>query len=694
MRSSGILTGFIGYLDMRGPRNWPAEDVRMLRVAGNLIGAYLARVESEDALRQSAQFSSGLADSIDDVVYVMAPGGVLLSANRAFEHRFGVKCEDWIGKVPLPMVHPDDREVTRERFQKAFAGIVDRPVVVRTLDAAGNVRLFESRLTPMWKDGAVAAVMGVARDVTDARNAEKALCENRRMLATLLSNLPGMAYRCRNDRDWTMEFVSEGARRLTGYSPEDLVGSARVSYGDIIHPDDRQSVWTSVQQGLAARRPFAMAYRIKAADGLEKWVWEQGRGVEAPSGAFEALEGFITDITDRIRTEAELRKNASFLSDIIEQNPFSMWIADAEGTNIRQNEACRRLFGIQSDAETVGKYNILRDPVLRDQGLTEEISKVFTEGRTARFFIDYDFSKVDTVTISAPTHTYLYVTVFALKDDSGRVVNAVVQHEDLTERRHLEEQLRRAQKMEAIGRLAGGIAHDFNNLLAAIVGCSDLLAERLAADSPAAGYVAEIHRACERAAGLTRQLLAFSRRQVLERKPVDLNAVVSGMDKILRLAVGRQVDLVTSLDGSARLVTADAGQIEQVVMNLAINARDAMPVGGVLTVATANVALAGRDVRAFLGLEPGDYVCLSVEDTGTGMDARTRSHLFEPFFTTKEKGKGTGLGLATVYGIVKQSGGAISVRSAPGAGSTFLIYLPAAGDSPSLPSSPPKILPL
>jgi nitrogen-specific signal transduction histidine kinase len=259
---------------------------------------------------------------------------------------------------------------------------------------------------------------------------------------------------------------------------------------------------------------------------------------------------------------------------------------------------------------------------------------------------------------------------------SGEVEFFSVIAHDMTERRSLEEQIRQAQKMEAVGRLAGGVAHDFNNLLTAISGYSDFLLRRLGPQHPLRKDAEEIQRAAARAASLTRQLLAFSRRQVLEPKVIDLNLVVTDMEKMLRRLIGEHIELATSLDPALGRVRADRGQIEQVLLNLAVNARDAMPGGGRVTIETRNVDLDAAYARDHVGIEPGAYVLLCVSDTGVGMDDETRLHIFEPFFTTKAGGSGTGLGLSTVYGIVRQSGGSIEVASEPGRGAAFKVYLP------------------
>lgn len=269
-------------------------------------------------------------------------------------------------------------------------------------------------------------------------------------------------------------------------------------------------------------------------------------------------------------------------------------------------------------------------------------------------------------------------TASAVRDKEGKVEKLVIVNRDVTERRDLERQLVLSQRLEAVGKLSGGIAHDFNNLLGVIIGYTEALQESIRPEDPLREAIDEIRKAGQRAAALTQQLLAFSRKQVLEPKILDVNAIIADMQKMLHRLIGEDVALKFEPGAEMGSVKADRGQFEQVILNLAVNARDAMPQGGELTISTSHAELTEKDALQYRYVIPGLYVMLKVSDTGTGMDAETQSHIFEPFFTTKEKGKGTGLGLATVYGVVKQSEGYIWLDSAPGKGTTFRIYLPRA----------------
>jgi PAS domain S-box-containing protein len=371
------------------------------------------------------------------------------------------------------------------------------------------------------------------------------------------------------------------------------------------------------------------------------------------------------DITERKRAEEELLQSEQRYRLLFERNPQPMWVFDLETLAFLEvNVAAIHHYGYSREEFLTLTIKDIR-PQEDVPNLLANVSRITSQHEEASIWKHRkkDGTIID-VEITAHELTFY-----------GRPAQMVLAY-DVTERRVLEEQLRQSQKMEAVGQLAGGVAHDFNNLLTVITGYSDLTLRRLDNESPFRSSLEEIKKAGERAASLTRQLLAFSRKQVLQPKVLQLNAVVADVDKMLRRLIGEDIDALTLLEPSLGQIKADPGQIEQVILNLAVNARDAMPQGGKLTIETANVYLDNQYARRHTAIQPGHYVMLAVSDTGCGIDPETQVRMFEPFFTTKEQGKGTGLGLSTVYGIVKQSGGHLWVYSEVGKGTTFKIYLP------------------
>jgi two-component system, cell cycle sensor histidine kinase and response regulator CckA len=376
-----------------------------------------------------------------------------------------------------------------------------------------------------------------------------------------------------------------------------------------------------------------------------------------------SVGGQVALAIERKRAEESLAR----LAAAVEQTADSIVITDAAATIQYVNPAFERVSGY-TRAEALGRNPRFLKSGKTDESAYREMWAALARGEVwAGHFVnrhkDGSFYEES-------------VTISPVRDGAGEVINYIAVKQDLTQQKRLEEQLLQSQKMEAVGQLAGGVAHDFNNLLTAINGYSDLTLRRLSPEDPLRRNVEEVRKAGERAAALTRQLLAFSRKQVLQPKVISLNDVVADMDKMLRRVIGEDVELATVLDNGLGHVKADPGQVEQVVMNLCVNARDAMPRGGRLTVETQNVFLDEEYVARHVGVRPGPYVMLSVADTGTGMDGEIMQRVFEPFFTTKGQGKGTGLGLSTVYGIVRQSGGNVWVYSEPGRGSVFRVYLP------------------
>jgi two-component system, cell cycle sensor histidine kinase and response regulator CckA len=375
-----------------------------------------------------------------------------------------------------------------------------------------------------------------------------------------------------------------------------------------------------------------------------------------------SVGGQIALAIERKRSEEKVREGEARLRVLVEQLPAVLWTVDRD---LRFTSALGAGFArLKIKPNEIVGMSLLDYFETTDQTfLPIAAHRRAVAGEPMTFHVEWKSG-------SYACH------VEPLRDSDGQVSGAICMSLDITDRKQLEEQLRQAQKMEAVGRLAGGIAHDFNNLLMVIQGYGDLLVERLPTGDPLRRNAEQIQMASQRATSLTRQLLAFSRKQMLAPKILNVQTVVADMEKILRRLIGEDIQLETSSAPDLGLVKADRSQIEQVILNLAVNARDAMPQGGRLTIETANVELDSSYSHPPAVLSPGKYVMLAVTDNGCGMDAETQAHVFEPFFTTKEKGKGTGLGLATVYGVVKQSGGYVWVYSEPGRGTSFKIYLP------------------
>jgi diguanylate cyclase (GGDEF)-like protein/PAS domain S-box-containing protein len=450
--------------------------------------------------------------------------------------------------------------------------------------------------------------------------------------------------------------------RILGYP--DRQSLIRVNAGELYaDPEDRKR-WQERLKKEGLVRDFEV--RLRRYDGTVIWGRDTARAVRGRDGVVRYYTGVLEDITERKRAEEELREANEKLRAVFDAAPVALISLDRAGRVLSWNRAAEEIFG-WSEEEVVSRappfvsdehedeFALLLDRVKRGEAL------LGVEVRRQR----RDGTPVDLNIYAAP-----------LFGSDGSVMGIMGMVVDVTERRELEARLLQSQKMESIGRLAGGVAHDFNNLLTVILGNCELVLADLPEGDPRRGDVEDIRSAAEHAAALTRQLLAFSRRQILQPKVLSLNTVVKEMLEMLGRIIGEDIELVTELDPSLANTLADPVEMGQVIMNLAVNARDAMPDGGRLFIKTANVFLA-RDALALAERVPaGGYVALSVTDTGVGMDSETASRIFEPFFTTKEAGRGTGLGLSTVYGIVKQSGGYISVESEPGQGTTFTIYLP------------------
>jgi len=463
--------------------------------------------------------------------------------------------------------------------------------------------------------------------------------------------------------EWDLGFRvvswNPAAEKIFGYSREEAVGNR----GSFIVPGQWHSqvdqVWEMLlkQEGgsRSTNNNVTKDGRIISCD------WYNTPLVDE-SGHVIGVASLVQDVTERERAEAKFR-------GLLESAPDAMVVTDRDGRIVLVNAQTERLFEYQREELLNRPIEMLMPARYRDSHPTHRTG--FTVNPSVR-----DMGKrLELMGLRKDgTEFPIEVSLSPLETEQGMLISSGIR--DISERVALEERLRQSQKMEAVGRLAGGIAHDFNNLLTIILGYSQILKDGLQAGSRLADSTGQIKSAAERAAGITRQLLAFSRKQVLSPRVINLNDIVLNLDALLRRLIGEDIEVLTVPAPDLGTVKADPGQIEQVVMNLSLNSRDAMPRGGKLTLETSNAVLDETYARGHQPVEPGRYVMLAVSDTGTGMSEETLSRIFEPFYTTKEVGKGTGLGLSMVYGIVKQSGGYIWVYSEPNQGTTIKIYLP------------------
>jgi two-component system, cell cycle sensor histidine kinase and response regulator CckA len=466
------------------------------------------------------------------------------------------------------------------------------------------------------------------------------------------------------DMDGRRIFNSDAYQKILGYSTLELKNSSAMEQ---IHPDDRERVKEAAGEARRTGIGKNLEYRIRHKNGTWRVLESTSSVIGDVNGIPEKLVIVNRDITERKLASEALRLSEIKFRSVIENAPYGIYRAEASGKLLLVNPALQKMLGYASREELLGvnlATDVHADP-LENQKLNHLFAnqKEFTE-------VEVEWKRKDGTPIRARCTGWLVKSA----DVTGAYFEVFA--EDVTEKWLLERQLRMAQKMEAVGRLSGGIAHDFNNLLGVIIGYSQVLKRTLPAGTAFLEHAEEIEKAGQRAAALTRQLLAFSRQQVLAPAVLDLNSLISEMEKLLPRLIGENIEISVVPDSAIGRVKADQGQIEQVIMNLVVNARDAMPQGGRIVIATSNATFDEQYTRHHAGSRAGDYVMLSVTDTGTGIDSDTLAHIFEPFFTTKEQGKGTGLGLATVYGVVKQSGGYVWVQSALARGTSFEVYLP------------------
>ncbi len=575
-----------------------------------------------------------------------------LAVNPAFERLTGLT--GVVGKK-VSAVIPGIRESAPDLFE-AYARV----------SMTGVPEKIETWVEPlsMWFDISIYSprrkhFVAVFDVITERKRAEDALRQTLSLNLSLTQHLPHRVFA--KDRNLRYTFSNANYARDLGIDAKTIVGMDDFAFypkelADAYRADDLEVMTTGREQFFD--EPYTVA-------GGERWIHTAKIPHRDEQGEIIGVLGLFEDITERKRAEETNRLQGAALQATAD----AVVITDREGTIVWANPAFTRMTGYAAD-EALGKNP--RDLVRSEKqspAVFKDLWDTILDGRTWQGQLTN--RRKDGTTYPE------YQTVTPIFDATGAITHFVAIKRDISAQLQLEAEFRQAQKMEGVGQLTSGIAHDFNNLLTVINGTAELLLEEINAADPVHKDVEEIHKAGERGAKLTRQLLAFSRQQILAPQALSISALVTGMEGLLKRMLGEDIDLVTVPSSDVAYVNADAGQLEQVLVNLAVNARDAMPHGGRLTIATENVAseVAIAD-ESGVAVPPGAYVRLAVGDSGVGMDEATRVRVFEPFFTTKEPGKGTGLGLSTVFGIVKQSQGFVRIASEPGEGTSVTIYLP------------------
>ncbi len=633
----------------------PAELVARVR-------ALLRIRRAEAEVRRSTEMLRAVAEGTTDAVFVKDRAGKYLFFNEAAARFVGRPVSEVLGKDDTALFDPESAARVMARDRRVMES--GRPETDEEhLTAAGVARTYLATKAPYRDDaGNVHGIIGISRDVTERRRLE---AERDQLLARhqlQIERLP-LAY-VLHDAELRVIEWNPAAEALFGYRKDEVLGQDVLPL--LVPPDTLPHVGEVFERLRAGDMTAHSVNANRTKDGRTILCNWYNTPLTDRTGAFAGVLGLAVDVTRERQSEEALRLRERALESVSQ----GILIVDALRPDlpiIYANPAFERLTGY-TRGEVIGRNGRMLQGRDTDPTALAELRRAVREGRACTVeLLNY---KKD------GTPFWNELSVSPVRDGEGRLTHFVGVQTDVTARRRLEEQYRQSQKMEVVGRLAGGIAHDFNNLLTVINGYGEVVMCALKPGDQTRELVGEMVKAGERAASLTRQLLAFSRQQMMTPRVLNLNTVVTDMEKMLRRVIGEDIDLEARLQPGLNPVKADPGQIEQVILNLAVNARDAMPRGGKLTVETRNVELEGDCAGSSAGLAPGNYVLLAVSDTGVGMPPDVRARVFEPFYTTKGPGKGTGLGLATVHGIISQSGGRVEVYSEPGHGTTFKIYLP------------------
>jgi two-component system cell cycle sensor histidine kinase/response regulator CckA len=671
--SDGHALGALCVMD-RVPRALTAMQVAALQILSRQAMAQLelrrhmrALVAKEAASRQLA----AIVEWSEDAIIGKDLDGVVQTWNRGAERILGYTADEMIG-TPIRRLIPADRQseedVILDRIRRGES--VDHFETVRRTKSGRLIDVSITASPIRDAEGRVVGASKVARDITERKRVDAALRSSEGRYRALFDYAPdGILIADAQSRYLD---ANPSMCQMLGYTRDELVG---LSAADIVADAELPHIAPALESINAN------------ADYHRQWTFRRKDGSLFPADVIATtlpdgnLVGMVRDVTERNRAVDALRVAEERMRFALDSAQVGIWDMDYRSGVLRWSETLESQYGL-APASFDGRFETFVEHVHPDdrETLLAGVSRAMASGE--------DFTVQHRAIRRDGSVRWLTGAGRVFLDAQGQPARGLGISMDVTERRSLEAQYQQAQKMEAIGRLAGGVAHDFNNLLTVILGYSQLLLRSLPIDDVSRADVTEIQKAGASAAALTRQLLSFSRKEIIEPTLVDLNTIIADLRDMLGRLLGEDLSVTLRLAPSLAAVRADRGQMEQVVMNLVVNARDAMPEGGLVTIETANIDLDSHYARTHLSISPGAYVVLTVTDSGTGMSAEVQSHLFEPFFTTKERGKGTGLGLATIHGIVTQAGGAVNVYSEVGRGSSFKVYLPVAEAAPAVEAAP------
>lgn len=562
-------------------------------------------------------------------------------------------------------IHPQHEQRYLAQIAEAVRAQTDWDIEYSCLLPDGTTRDIRSIAHPVFDaNGSLTEYVGMELDTTERKRTEQALRESEARFRTFADYAADAFFVHDNEDQGRLLDVNRRACESLGYTREELIGKTAMLFDNWLSPAQLMGI----AERMIAGDELAFETRHTRKDGTDFPVEIHIRPFF--QGGRRLGLSLARDITERKQAERALTESHDLLRAVIEGTPDAIYAKDLQHRYRMINSAGARFIG-KAVQDVLGKEDGELLAPEAAQAIRERDLRILVTGQTETF--------EETVTTGGTPRVFLS-TKAPYRDRQGNVIGLVGISRDVTDIKRLEADFQQAQKMDAVGRLAGGIAHDFNNLLSVIIGYSELIFNQLGPEDDERALIYEVQRAGERAAGLTRQLLAFSRKQVLKPRVISLNPLLTDMNRMLRRLIGEDIALVEALAPELGMVKVDPGQFEQAVINLAVNARDAIRGAGRLTIDTRNVRMDERYAERHLEVPPGEYVVVAVSDTGHGMDEATLARIFEPFFTTKEAGKGTGLGLAMVYGFVKQSGGHLEVHSKPDRGTTIRLYLPRVAD--------------